>query len=226
MIKISKVLCVLMLGAVVCSGQTTPEIPDQVPVKEMEANAPAAPNTYESNAHGFRVTFSGLWVIADEGFAADVSEHGIDLSLTSPESLDAVSKSQLDRYLDHVTILANAYRMVPGAKAGAVVRISAEDLRAVPQVRDAVDYFDLMRSQFAAMRLSADIKYSETQAEKLGKRQYAFLDISSSAGKKRLYATVRGRYAIAFTLSYTSDAELQSFREILSGAEFFTPAKP
>jgi protein tyrosine phosphatase (PTP) superfamily phosphohydrolase (DUF442 family) len=46
-------------------------------------------------------------------------------------------------------------------------------------VKDAVDYFDLMRSQFAVMKLAADFKYSETQAEKLGLKQFAFLDTST-----------------------------------------------
>jgi hypothetical protein len=98
--------------------------------------------------------------------------------------------------------------------------VSAEDLILKPQVRDAVDYFDLMRAMFSTMKLPADFKYSETEAEQLGRHQFAFLDISTNAGKKRMYATVRNRTAIMFTLSYTSDDDLQTLRRVLTVGNF------
>ena len=93
-------------------------------------------------------------------------------------------------------------------------------MKTVPQVEDAVDYFDLVRSQYAAMKLPPDFKYSETQAEQLGSKQFAFLDTSGAAGKKRMYATIRKGFAIMFTLSYTNDDDLQTFRQILSDGNF------
>ncbi len=88
------------------------------------------------------------------------------------------------------------------------------------EVRDAVDYFDLMRSQFKVMKLPPNFTYSETQAEKLGSRQFAYLDVSSDAGKKRMYATVKKRYAILFTVSYKDERDLQTMRQILSAGNF------
>ena len=70
------------------------------------------------------------------------------------------------------------------------------------------------------MRLPSDFKYSETQAEALGRKQFGFLDITSKAGTKRLYATVRGRQAILFTLTYTDDADLEAMRRVLSEGNF------
>ena len=109
---------------------------------------------------------------------------------------------------------------MPGSADNAIMRISAEDLASVPQIKDAVDYFDAMRGQFRSMTLPADFRYSETQAEQLGRKQFAYLDSSSKAGKKRLYATVRNGYAILFSLSYNSDADLQTMRQILSDGDF------
>jgi hypothetical protein len=100
------------------------------------------------------------------------------------------------------------------------MRVSAEDLSTVPQVKDAVDYFDLMRKTFQSMKLPADFRYSETQAERLGKKQFAFLDVSSKAGKKRMYSTVRDGHAIMFTLSYLRDEDLQTMRQILADGDF------
>ena len=42
----------------------------------------------------------------------------------------------------------------------------------------------------------------------------------SADGKTRMYATVRNGYAILFNLTYRSDEELQSFRQMLSNANF------
>jgi hypothetical protein len=89
--------------------------------------------------------------------------------------------------LERVKVLVTGFRSTAGMTDTAIMRVSAEDLRTVPAVKDAVDYFDLMRSQFEVMKLPPDFKYSDTQAEKLGAKQFAFIDISSNAGKKRLY---------------------------------------
>ena len=100
-----------------------------------------------------------------------------------------------------------------------------EDVQENPKIKDAVDYFDLMRSQISTMKLPPDFKYSETQAEKLGAMQFGYLETSSNAGKKRMYATVRGGYAIMFTLSYSADADLVTLRRILEEGNFSINAK-
>jgi hypothetical protein len=146
--------------------------------------------------------------------------NGIDVSLKTPDSIGKASKIQLDRYLQNVQILLTAYRSMPGTADNGIVRISSEDIRLNPAVKDAVDYFDLMRSQFSVMKLPADFRYSETQAEQLGSQQFGFLDTSSNAGKKRMYATVRNGVAIMFTLSYTKPDDLKTFRDVLAKGNF------
>jgi len=70
------------------------------------------------------------------------------------------------------------------------------------------------------MKLPTDFRYSETQAEKLGAKQFAYVDVSSNAGKKRMYATLRNGHAIMFTLSYTKPEDLATMRQILSTGNF------
>ena len=120
---------------------------------------------------------------------------GYDITLKAPDNVSGASKIQLEKALQKVKILVTGYRSIPGSADNAILRVSVEDLRTVPAVKDAVDYFDLMRSQFAVMKLPTDFKYSETQAEKLGAKQFAYVDVSSNAGKKRMYATVRNGHA-------------------------------
>jgi len=192
---------------------TSKPVPRSVPVKPVN-------HTFTSELHHFTITFPDDWSIADDKFAEKVEEKGIDLSLKAPDTADPMAKARLDRSLQNVKVLVTAVRANADSNNNAIIRVSAESLILKPQVRDAVDYFDLMRSMFQSMKLPADFKYSETQAEQLGSHQFAFLDVSSSAGKKRMYATVRNRYAIMFTLSYTTDEDLQTLRQILAKGDF------
>jgi hypothetical protein len=191
-----------------------------VPVNSSANPASVGGNVYRNADYRFEIRFPNGWQIAGDETGEYLREQGYDLSLKAPEALDNVNKARINRALKNVTVLLTAFRASEGAKDGAVLRVSAEDLSAVPEIKDAVDYFDLMRSQFGSMKLPADFKFSETQAEKLGSKQFAFLDTSTSAGKKRLYATVRNRRAIMFTLSYRTDEDLRSMRQILATGDF------
>ncbi|MEP7213179.1 MAG: hypothetical protein ABI791_08900 [Acidobacteriota bacterium] len=197
-----------------------PQAPAEVPVKTATANNEGSGNVYRNSDYGFQITFPADWRITSDDFGEYARSQGFDLSLKAPDALTDVNKVRINRALKNVTVLLTAFRSVEGVKDAAILRISVEDLTIVPQVRDGVDYFDLMRSQFSTLNLPADFRYSETQAEKLGRKQFAFIDTSTSAGKKRLYATVRGRKAIMFTLSYRTDADLQSMRQILAAGDF------
>jgi hypothetical protein len=176
--------------------------------------------TYTNKAFGFEVTFPMAWLIPGDDFEAEMKKAGFDLSLSPPPSVSGVDRAKMNKALQQVNILLTAYRSMPGSVDNAIVRISTEDLRSNSQIKDAVDYFDAMRVQFKAMKLPADFKYSETQAEQLGKHQFGFLDSSSSAGKKRLYATVRNGHAVLFSISYAKDEDLQVLRRVLSEGNF------
>ncbi len=197
--------------------KATPAI---VPVKPGVDKGSVSGRTYTNETFKFEVTFPDTWLIPGDDFEDFMKSKGIDLSLKAPDSLPPASRAKIDQALQRVTILATAYRSMPGTAGNAIVRISVESLTANPQIKDAVDYFDAMRASFAAMRLPADFKYSDTQAEKLGDQQFGFLDVTTKDGKKRMYATVRNSYAIMFTLTYSSDDDLATFRSVLAGGNF------
>ena len=176
--------------------------------------------TYTNKTFGFEITFPDTWLIPDSDFEAYMKKQGIDLSLKAPDSLPVSSKQKIDQALKRVTILLTAYRSMPGSADNAIVRISVEDLKLNPQIKDAVDYFDAMRAMYKTMKLPSDFEYSETQAEKLGSMQFAFLDTLSPDGKKRMYATVRNGFAIMFTLSYSQADDLDTFRQVLRDSNF------
>lgn len=195
-----------------------------VPIKSIPKKEGSSPKStgkkYTNDELKFEITLPDPWLIADSEFNKKINEQGIDLALKAPDGLSKVSKVQINRTLDRVTILLTAYRPTFKNEESALIRVSSENLTSLPEVRDAVDYFDLMRSQFKVMPLPPNFTYSETQAEKLGQRQFAYLDISTDAGEKRLYATVKNRYAILFTVSYKDERDLQIMRQMLSGGNF------
>jgi hypothetical protein len=204
----------------------TKAAPPKSPAAEVPIAKPAvdlgsvAGQTYTNPTFRFQIIFPDNWSIVDRDFVAKTRTKGIDLSLKAPKTIDLASQAKLNRDLRKTSVALTAVRSAADSKENAILRISFEDLKTVPQVKDAVDYFDLVRSQYAAMKLPPDFKYSETQAEQLGIKQFAFLDTQNTAGKKRMYATVRKGFAIMFTLSYTNDDDLQTFRQILSHGNF------
>ena len=195
-------------------------VPAKAKVRETGEQDEISGRIYTNTVHGFRITFPYTWLLPARDFDDEMKSKGFDITLKAPENLSGAGKVQVEKALEKVKILATAYRAVPGMADNAILRVSAEDLRTVPVVKDAVDYFDLMRGQFAVMKLPPDFKYSETQAEKLGAKQFAFIDTSTRAGKKRMYATVRNGYAIMFTLSYTKPEDLATMRQILATGDF------
>lgn len=163
--------------------------------------------TYTNKTFGFEITFPDTWLIPDSDFEAYMKQKGFDVSLKIPASMP-------------VTVLMTAYRSMPGTPDNAIARISVEDLKAQPQIKDAVDYFDAVRAGFLKVKLPADFKYSETQAEKLGTSQFGYIDTSIGKDKRRLYAVIRNRSAILLTLSYSQAEDLETFRQVIAQGNF------
>jgi hypothetical protein len=176
--------------------------------------------TYTNKSFRFSVTFPDEWLIPDNDFEAYMKTQGYDLSLKAPPGLPVATKNKLNKGLRGVTVLLTAYKKVPGMDENAIVRISVEDLRGAPQVRDGVDYIDGVLQTYKTMQLPKGFKYSETQAEKLGRKQFAFADSETTADKRRIYATVRNGHALLFSITYTDKEDLEVLRRILTNGNF------
>lgn len=199
----------------------TPAKPDSVvPIKPIVDKGRVEGHTYTNDTLNFSFNFPETWLIQNDNFEDEIKKQEFELSLAAPDSQSQAARARMNQSLRRVQILVTAYRPMPGSNDIAVLRVSAEDLSANPQIKDAVDYFDAIRESYKAMKLSNDFKYSETQAEKLGRKQFAFLDIVSGGNKKRMYATVRKGFAIMFTLSYNTDSDLATLRQILGDGNF------
>jgi len=176
------VFVISLVFAGVCPAQPKPAqrprpTPSIVPVKPSVDIGNVTGRTYTNTTFGFEVTFPDTWLIPDSDFEAYMKKQGFDLGLKAPDSLPPSSRFTVNQAIKRVSVLLTAYRSMPGSADNAIVRISVEDLGANPQIKDAVDYFDAIRAMYATMKLPPDFKYSETQAEKLGSKQFGFLDV-------------------------------------------------
>ena len=176
--------------------------------------------TYSNPTLNFSVTFPESWIIPDKNIEAYVKTQGVELNPMLPSVLLQSTKNQIIRNTKRVSILLTAYKKVPGMAGNSVVRIALEDVKAFPQIKDAVDYMDAMRGTYRSMQLPAGFKYSETQAEQLGKKQFAFLDIETKDDKRRLYATVKNGRALIFSVTYTEKEDLEVLRQVLTNGNF------
>lgn len=199
---------------------STAKVPSVVPIKEIVAKGAVSGRRYSNDRLNFSITLPEAWEIKPNNFADDVLKQGVDIRLKAPDSLRPGDQARINQSLRRVEILLTASRARFDSYQNAILRVSAEDLKPNPQIKDAVDYFDAVRASYKSMKLPADFVYSDTQAERLGHHEFAYLNIDSAAGKKRLYATVQNGYAVLFTLSYSSDDDLQSLRKILADGNF------
>jgi hypothetical protein len=181
--------------------------------------------TYTNKGLGFSITFPDTWLIPGDDFVAYMKKAGFDISPKPPKAANPADQKKVDAAFYRLKILLTAYRSLPGTEGNSVARIAVENVKLLNTnwpVKDAVDYVDLVRSQMNSVKMPADQRFSETQAEKLGENQYAFIDTSDKSTKTRMYVTVRNGYAILFSLNYTTNEDLETFRDVLARTQFTT----
>ncbi|HMM80303.1 MAG TPA: hypothetical protein PKC65_09800 [Pyrinomonadaceae bacterium] len=178
--------------------------------------------SYINPTLSFQVTFPDSWLIPGPDFEAYMKSAGFDLHTLNTEALGPLAKQ---RFAKNVTVLLTAYRSMPGTPDNAFFLIAAENISGVQQIKDAVDYVDVVRQSLLNAKLPASFKVGETDAEKLGAMQFAFLDTSTGTQKRRVYVTVRDGYAVLFAVSYVSDEDLLTARDVLRTGDFFLPTR-
>lgn len=206
-------IIILLLGVSFAFSQKrrtpTKKLPDSVPVKAGTEVREAAlkldsgsvtGRTYINPTLSFQVTFPDSWLIPGPDYEAYMKSAGFDLHTINSDALGPLAKKQ---FAKNVTVLLTAYRSMPGTPDNTFVLIAAENLSAVSQIKDAVDYVDVVRQSLLRAKLPAGFKVGETDAEKLGAMQFAFLDTSSGTQEKEGFTPPFGKATPCFLLSRT-----------------------
>jgi hypothetical protein len=218
-----------MLAVSTAAAQTRKPPVKPASPKPAVSPTPAAPavdrgrvsgRTYTNETFGFELTFPDSWLIPDDDFEEHMRSQGFDLGLKPPTATDPRAQRALKEAMKRLTVLVTAYKYLPGYSDNVVVRIAVEDLAANPQIKDAVDYVDAVRSMYLAAKMPPGFSFSETQAEQLGKKQFAFIDLATPDSLSRMYVTVRAGHAILIKITYNEDRDLQVVREVLAKGNF------
>lgn len=203
-------LTLSLAASVTVSAQTKlPAKPSPKPTPIVEDNiekngGKIVDRTYSNDRLKFKLTMPAGWFFAGRDFESVLKAEGIDLTTSKTAA----------------KLLFTAFTAETASKKSAILRVASEDLMLLPQIKDEVDYLDSVRATFKRTRLPAGFIYGETGAEELGRRQFAFLDISTVNGNKRIYVKLIGRTAILMTVSYIEAIDLDRFRTILDERGF------
>lgn len=207
------VLVLLFLAAAISSSAQTKATAKPTPKPEQKSVAEdqieknggkIVDRTYSNDTLKFKFTLPVGWFFAGRDFESVLRSEGIDLSTSNSSA----------------RLLFTAFTAETATKKAAILRVATENLTLQPQIKDEVDYLDAIRASFKRQRLPADFVYGETGAEVLGRRQFAYLDISNASGHKRIYVKFRGRNAILMTISYVDVIDHVRFRTILDEGGF------
>jgi hypothetical protein len=219
--NITRILVFISLIGVSAFAQTKPK-PKPVPAKA--AAKPSAPldlgevdgKTYANRFFGFTFSLPETWQIQEQIINKIIKDTGT----RETKAKNVVTQKAFEQAMNRVTVLLSAFKNTLGAAENASIVCSLEDMRSVPAVKDGVDYLDLNISTFKRLQLPPDFKYSEVKAEKLGKTQFAYIEITKRVANQRIYATFRKGYAIFFVLTFNNEEDLETMRQILAQGNF------
>lgn len=209
--------CLVFPGAVSLAQKTKPK-------KVTAKSAPQAArvdlgklsfNTYTNDFFQLKFEFPAGWLVGDHILEEQLRQISqAEIRAQNPQMQGSVKQA-----VDRVTLLLGGYKAMPGTPENASLRVAVENLRTLPQVKTGKDYFATLLNTFKAVKMPADFKYSEIKTEMLDNLPLDYMEVSSGNNKKRMYAFVRKGYAVLITISYYEDADFESLRQVLSGAD-------
>jgi len=221
--NISRILIFIILFGVSAFAQTKPK-PTSKPVSTKTPPKPSASldlgtvdgAAYTNRYFGFTFSLPETWQIQEQIVNKIIKDTGT----RETKAKNAVTQKAFEQAATRVTVLLSAFKNTLGAAENASIVCSLEDMRPIPAVKDGVDYLDLNINTFKRIQLPPDFKYSEVKAEKLGKTQFAYLEITKTNANQRIYATFRKGYAIFFVLTFNNEEDLETMRRILAQGNF------
>jgi len=172
---------------------------------------------YTNKYFGFTFPIPEDWNVQEEIIGKIIKSEGAK----STKAKTAAVQKEFDKAQSRLTVALTVFKNPVGSEENASIVLSLEDVSPVPAVKDAVDYLQLMITTFKQMQLPPDMKYTEVKAEKLGSKQFGYIDVTRANLKQRMYATVKKNYAILFVFSYTNDEDLEIMRTMLANGNFF-----
>lgn len=169
-------------------------------------------NTHTNDFFALKIEFPLGWLVGDHTLEAQlvaITKGGIQTK--NPQNQKAMSQA-----VDRVTPLLGGYKALPGTPQNSNLRIIAENLRTLPQVKDGKDYLEAMLTTIKAVQLPPGFEVSEIKSETVNNVPLDYLETSFNGSRKRAYALVRKGYALLLTIESYDDTDFDTLHKVLT----------
>ena len=174
-------------------------------------------NSYKNKFFNVKITLPETWLVQESEVGKAIKKAGEDAIKGKTTQI----QNAFDEATQRVSVLFTASKDILGIENNAIMIFAAEKNTPLMQLRNGEDYLRLNIQTFQKMQMPPDFKYSEKiESEKIGSETFYYIDVERAAYKQRLYATYRTGYALFFTLSYTTNEDLEKMRSILKNSDF------
>ena len=174
-------------------------------------------NTYQNKFFGVKLNIPEPWLIQESEVNDAIKELGSEMVTGKTSQTQKSYKAAVQR----LTVLFTASKDILGIENNATFILSAEKSTPLVQIRNGQDYLRFNIQSFKKLQLPPDFKYSETiKSEKFGNETFYYLDVERATYWQRFYAIHRKGYSLFFTLTYSSEKDLETMKGILRNSDF------
>jgi hypothetical protein len=173
-------------------------------------------NSYANDFFGLKFDFPLGWLVGDNVLEKQLKEIAeAQLQTTG----GAARRKAVKQAIDRVTPLLGGYKKLPGMPENASLRVMVEDLSTLPSMTDGKTYLAQMLKNLKMLKMPADFKYSEIKTETIDNLPLDYIESSTGGAKKRVYATVRKKFAVLIAIDYYEDADFEALHKVLTEAD-------
>ncbi len=172
---------------------------------------------YDNTYFKFKLPVNPDWYVLNNEEAEELYESGKDIASGDNESL----KKALDASMINVAKLFNVFKSEPGTVTtfNPSIIINAENLKNYPNVDTPEKYLDQAKEMFRQSAM--DIEYIEEKKDvHIGSQDFVFMSVKNKTyGVEVLqdyYVTLKERFAVAFIMSYMTEADKKELYEMFN----------
>jgi uncharacterized protein YxeA len=202
---------------VVIQGETNSASKSAVNASRQDFLGEFEGNNYKNKFFDLKVLIPENWLVQEREVGNQIKQLGSE----TVKGKTSQAQKALDEANQRLTVLFTASKDILGIENNAMVAFAAEKAAPLMQIRNGHDYLRFNIQSFKKLQMPPDFKYSETiKSEKFGGETFYYLDIERAMARQRIYATHRKGYSLFFTLTYSSQEDLETIRESLRSSDF------
>lgn len=173
-------------------------------------------NTYTNDFFELKIEFPFGWLVGDNELEAKL----LELMQPQIKAKNAKNQTSFNQAVQRLTPLLGAYRVLPGSRAdNSNLKIVVENLKATPQIKTTADYMVILNNSFKLANLPPGFKVSPVKSEVIDNVKFSYIEISFGLVKKRMYVTVKKRFALLFSIEYYSQEDYDVLYKSLTEAD-------